>query len=263
MTLGTGLVAVEHINHVAVLTMNDPERRNPLSIEMGFALQNALHAAAADDDIRVIVLTGAGMAFSAGGDIRQFTDFANRAASDVYKEGEATTGLFKTITSLRKPVVGAINGHALGGGLGLAAACHYTVASQTAKFGSTEIKLGLFPLVILPILIANMGERRALEIGFTGEIFNAEAARNWGLVNEIVPQEDVLPRAVAFATQLAEASPLALRIGMDCFVGTRDLEWEKKLDFANALRVVSFLSEDLREGAQAFLDKRKPAWKGR
>ena len=108
-----------------------------------------------------------------------------------------------------------------------------------------------------------MGSKKALEIGFTGEIFKAEKAMEFGLVNKVVAPEQVMETALEFARQLASASPLALRIGMDCFVKTRDMEWNKKLDYAKTLRVISFLSDDLKEGAQAFLEKRQPDWKGR
>lgn len=248
---------------IGVIEMNDPESRNPLSQEMCYSLIHAFRSAEANEDVHVIVLTGAGKAFCAGGNIKEFAAYQEKRASQVHKEGEATTILFQTITSLRKPVIGAINGHALGGGLGLIAACHYTIASERAKIGTTEIKLGLFPLVILPIIIEAIGSKKALEISFTGEVFTAEKAKEYGLVNKVVPEENVMQEALEFAGQLASASPLAVKIGMDCFVRTRDMEWNNKLDYANTLRVISFLSDDLQEGAQAFLEKRQPNWKGR
>jgi enoyl-CoA hydratase/carnithine racemase len=250
-------------DHIAIISMNDPERRNPLSKEMGFALQTRIAEASKDNDIYVIVLTGSGNSFCAGGDIKEFSTFHLRPASEIHREGESTTGLFKSLSNLRKPLIGAVNGHALGGGLGLVATCHYVVASEEAKFGTTEIKLGLFPLVILPSLIDAVGPRKALEIGFTGDIFTSKEALEWGLVNQVVPSQSVLPKALAFARRLSAASPLALRVGLDCYVTTRDMEWNKKLDYANTLRVISFLSDDLREGATAFLEKRAPQWKGK
>jgi enoyl-CoA hydratase/carnithine racemase len=145
----------------------------------------------------------------------------------------------------------------------MVAACHYTVASSNAKLGTTEIKLGLFPLVILPIIIEAIGSKKALEISFTGEIFKADKAKEYGLVNKVVAPELVMDEALAFARMLASASPLALKIGLDCFVKTRDMEMNKKLDYANTLRVISFQSDDVKEGAEAFLEKRQPVWKGR
>ncbi|MFP5109452.1 enoyl-CoA hydratase/isomerase family protein [Neobacillus sp. C211] len=250
-------------DHVGIVELNDPESRNPLSKELCLTLIDTLKAAEVNESVHVMVLTGAGNSFCAGGNIKEFAGYQEKLASEIHKEGEATTQLFQTLSSLRKPVIGAVNGHALGGGLGLVAACHYSIASTNAKLGTTEIKLGLFPLVILPVLIEAMGSKKALEISFTGEIFKAEKAIEYGLVNKVVPTEQVMESAMEFARKLASASPLALRIGMDCFVKTRDMEWNKKLDYANTLRVISFLSDDLKEGAQAFLEKRLPNWKGR
>jgi enoyl-CoA hydratase/carnithine racemase len=250
-------------DHVGIIQMNDPESSNSMSQNMCLTLIDTLNAAEANNEVHVILLTGAGSTFCAGGNIKEFAAYQEKLASEVHKEGEATTILFQTLTSLRKPVIGAINGHALGGGLGLVAACHYTVASSKAKLGTTEIKLGLFPLVILPVIIEAVGSKKALEISFTGEIFTADKAKEYGFVNKVVEPEEVLDSALEFSRKLAAASPLALKIGMDCFVKTRDMEWSKKLDYANTLRVISFLSDDLKEGAQAFLEKRQPNWTGR
>lgn len=257
------LVRYQIEDHVGIIEMNDPESRNSMSQNMCLTLIDTLKAAETNNEVHVIVITGAGSAFCAGGNIKEFALYQEKVASEVHKEGEATTNLFQTLTSLRKPVIGGINGHALGGGLGLVAACHYTVASSRAKLGTTEIKLGLFPLVILPVIIDAIGSKKALEISFTGEIFTADQAKEYGLVNKVVQPEQVMDVALKFARQLASASPLALKIGMDCFVKTRDMEWNKKLDYANTLRVISFLSDDLKEGAQAFLEKRQPNWTGR
>lgn len=257
------LVRFQIENNIGLIEMNDPESKNSLSQTMCLTLIDTLKSAEANDGVHVIVLTGAGSSFCAGGNLKEFSRYQEKLASEIHQEGEATTKLFQTLTSLQKPVIGAVNGHALGGGLGLVAACHYTVASFNAKLGTTEIKLGLFPLVILPIIIEAIGSKKALEISFTGEIFKADRAKEYGLVNKVVPPEQVLDEALEFAGMLAAASPLALKIGLDCFVKTRDMEMNKKLDYANTLRVISFLSDDVKEGAEAFLEKRQPVWKGR
>jgi enoyl-CoA hydratase/carnithine racemase len=257
------LVCYQIEKNIGIIEMNDPDSRNSLSQDMCLTLINTLKAAEANNEVHVILLTGAGSSFCAGGNLKEFSRYQEKLASEIHKEGEATTKLFQTLTGLHKPVIGAVNGHALGGGLGLVAACHYTVASSNAKLGTTEIKLGLFPLVILPIIIEAIGSKKALEISFTGEIFKADKAKEYGLVNKVVAPEQVMDEALAFARMLASASPLALKIGLDCFVNTRDMEMNKKLDYANTLRVISFLSDDVKEGAEAFLEKRQPVWKGR
>lgn len=259
-----GQVVKFHVkDNVGIITLNDPERRNPLSQEMCWSLIDHFNSAEANDNVHVILLTGEGRSFCAGGDLKEFTRYQEKRPSEVHVDGEATTELFKKLSNLRKPLIGAINGHALGGGFGLASVCHYSVASDEAKFGTTEIKLGLFPLVILPSVIQAVGHRKALEISFTGEIFSAEKALDLGIVNKVVSNDEVLDEALSFAKQLAKASPLALKIGMDCYVKTRDMEWDRKLDYANTLRVISFLSDDVKEGASAFLENREPVWTGK
>jgi enoyl-CoA hydratase/carnithine racemase len=250
-------------NQIAILTLNHPQKRNPLSESLCWELIEKIKQAEKDDSVHVILLTGAGSTFCAGGDLKEFTNYQEKSASEILEEGKATTELFKTLSSLNKPIIGAINGHALGGGFGLAAACHYSIASESAKFGTTEIKLGLFPLVIMPAIIEAVGPKKALELGFTGEIFSAEKACELGVVNRVVPAELLLEEAMAFANQLASSSPLALKIGLEYYNKARDMEWNKKLDYANTLRVIAFLSSDLKEGATAFLEKREPVWIGK
>lgn len=257
------MVHVEVKDHIAIMTLNQPEKRNPLSEKLCWTLINKLNEAVENDEVHVILLTGAGNAFCAGGDLKEFTNYQRKSASAVYQEGKGTAELFKTLSSLTKPVIGAINGHALGGGFGLAAACHYSIAADTAKFGTTEIKLGLFPLVIMPAIIEAVGPKKALELGFSGEIFSAEKACELGVVNKVVAGSELLEEAFAFAKQLASASPLALSIGLDYYNKARDMEWNKKIDYANALRVMAFLSDNVKEGATAFLEKREPVWSGK
>lgn len=250
-------------DHVAIVELNDPESRNSLSERLCFQLIATLEQLANNDDAHVILITGAGDAFCAGGNIREFSTFREKRASEIHKEGKGTTELFKTVTTLTKPLIGAVNGHALGGGFGLVAACHYAVASSKAKLGTTEIKLGLFPLVILPVIIEAIGSKKALELGFTGRILKAEEAKELGLINQVAEPEDVFEEAFRFAKQLAAASPLALKIGMDCYVNTRGMDWSQKFDYANTLRIIAYQSEDLQEGALAFLEKRQPQWTGK
>jgi enoyl-CoA hydratase/carnithine racemase len=154
-----------------------------------------------------------------------------------------------------------VHGHALGGGCGLVAMCHIAVAAADARLGTTEIRLGLFPLGILPALVHAVGPRRALELGLTGRIFGAEEAERYGLVTEVVEPSALAARALERAAELAAKSPVALAIGLEGHRAAVTFG-PNALDVENLLRVVSFLSDDLKEGAQAFLDKRPPEWQG-
>ncbi|BCJ86121.1 enoyl-CoA hydratase/isomerase family protein [Effusibacillus dendaii] len=206
---------------------------------------------------------GAGSAFSAGGDLAAFSQSALMSAPQHHQEGKANTELFRLGATVKKPLIAAVNGHALGGGCGLVAMCHIAIASETAKFGTTEIKVGLMPFVILPWIRRAVGHRKALEMMLTGDILSAQEAKEMGLVHRVVPADRLAEEAASLACTIAEYSPLAIRLGLDAFYTTEDMDLLKSMDYLNTLRVVSFLSEDLQEGASAFIEKRTPQFKGR
>lgn len=254
-------MVAERDGRVTILTLSRPERRNALSLEVTVALTDALHAADRDPDVGCVLLRGEGRDFCAGADIQEFTAYRGRPAPDVEREGEALVELMRTAWRLRTPLVAAVHGHALGGGCGLVAMSHMAVASEDARLGTTEIRLGLFPLAILPAVVQAVGPRRALEMGLTGRIVSASEAERYGLVSEVVPRERLDGRGLEVARDLAAKSPVAVAVGLEGYRAAVRYGADA-LDMENLLRVVSFLSDDLREGAQAFLDKRPPRWSG-
>lgn len=256
-------VLYEASDGIARITLNDPERRNALSEELVRALISAFRDAEADEEVRVVVLTGEGNAFSAGGDLSAFAQSAKKSAPEHHKEGKAHTELFQLGATMRKPIIAAVNGHALGGGCGLAAMCHITLASEEAKLGTTEINVGLVPFVILPWIRRAVGHKNTLRMMLTGEAMNAEQAKEIGLVQTVVPAEKLGEEAQKLAAKIGGFSPLAIELGLDAFYDTEEMDLMKTLDYLNTLRVVSFLSEDLQEGASAFIDKREPKFTGR
>lgn len=253
----------ETFGRILRITMNRPEQRNPLSEGMCADLIDALGRADASRDISAIVLTGAGDAFCAGGDLREFQRKRAQPSLEVYEEGFATADLFKLLSGITTPVIAAVNGAAFGGGFGLVCASHIAVAAETARFGCTEVRLGLFPLVIQPAIRTALGERRALEVSLTGRIIPAPEALELGVVVRLAPSPEVLAEAMVIAQSIAERSPIAYRLGLQGFIGTRDMPAVQAIDHLNALRVVAFQTEDLAEGATAFLEKRPPNWRGR
>ncbi|MCF8563247.1 enoyl-CoA hydratase/isomerase family protein [Alicyclobacillus tolerans] len=256
-------LVVEVDDYVATVTLNNPEMRNPLTNRLVEELMHALSALDADDAVRAIVLTGSGSAFCAGGNIQEFAATLQKTAPELYKDARRSTPLFQLGSQVRTPLIAAVNGAALGGGCGLAAMCHLALASDKAKFGTTELKLGLVPFVILPWIRRAVGERKALQMMLTAQVFTAQEAKELGLVHKVVAHEELLQQAHWLARQIASYSPLAVGLSLNAFYTTEQAGLTEALDYLSTLRIVSFLSEDLREGSRAFLEKRKPEWKGR
>jgi enoyl-CoA hydratase/carnithine racemase len=255
-------IVVEKRERVGVIYLNRPEKRNPLSKQMTGELLKALLEAEVDSNVGAVVITGKGKTFCAGGDMEDFAKMEFSTAPSIYREGDETTRLFKIAVNYRKPLIAGINGPALGGGLGLAAMCHLAVASENARFGTPEIKVGIFPFVIFPLLVRAMGPRKALAMALTGEIVNAGQALEIGLVNHVVPVGELEEKVLALAGEVAGYSPLVLSLGLNAFNTVMDMEINKAMDYLNTIRVIDFMSQDLKEGAMAFLEKRQPVWKG-
>lgn len=250
-------------DQIATITLNRPDLRNPLTNRLTEELMDAIRAADNDDQVRVIVLTGSGSAFCAGGDIQEFSQNLSKPAPKLYEEGRWSTQLFELGAQVRTPLIASVNGPALGGGCGLVAMCHMAIASDRAKFGTTELRVGIVPFVILPWIRRAVGERNALEMMLTADIFFAERAKELGLVQRVVPHDQLEAETKKTARLIAFYSPLATRLGLDAFYATHSMNLQESLDYLSNLRIISFLSEDLREGSTAFLEKRQPEWKGR
>lgn len=260
--MGYEQIAVEQRGRIAVIALNRPEKRNSLSEQMSGELITALKDADRDDAVGAVVITGKGKAFCAGGDLGDFSQMISKTAPAIHREGRESTELFKMGLHLSKPLIAGINGPAMGGGLGLAAMCHLAVASENAQFGTPEIKMGIFPFVVFPLLIRAVGPRKALAMALTGETLDAGQALELGLVHKVAPAGSLEEEVLNLAGQVAEYSPLVLRLGLNAFNTVMDMEFSKAMDYLNTIRVIDFMSQDLKEGATAFLEKRRPLWKG-
>jgi len=245
---------------VARITLNQPERRNPIGPLMNGELVHALGRAQANGDVRVILLTGAGKVFCAGGDLAQM-------AGQQIAEGQARPAtlveLFTTMHALHKPIVAMVNGHALAGGLGLVCACDLAVASADAELGTTEINLGLWPMMISAEITRSIGRKRALEMMLTGRRLRADEAERIGLVNRVVPADRLETETLVLAHELARKSPSAMRLGLKAFYEAQDLPYRPALEHLLGQLAAVLATEDAAEGIRAFLEKRQPAWKGR
>jgi enoyl-CoA hydratase/carnithine racemase len=245
---------------IALITLNDPDQRNAFTYAMVSELIAALRQAEADDSVRVVLLAAAGKHFSAGGNLREFAVEIDKPAFYHWESGALWEELFSLPPQMTKPVVAAVQGYALAGGCALAALCDLAVASDEAQFGMTEIKIGLFPLVVLPAIRRAVGDKKALELSLTGAIFDAQEALRIGLVNRVVPGAELEESALTLARDLAEKSPEALQLGKRLFWDTAGMTYSQALSYGRSLRVNYMLSEDLREGIAAFMEKRKPNW---
>lgn len=247
-------------DHLARISLNDPDQRNALTYAMVGELIAALRQAEANDAARVVLLGAVGKNFSAGGNLREFAAEVDERAFRHWQSGALWEELFALIPQMTKPVVAAVQGYALAGGTGLTALCDLAVAADDAQFGMTEIKIGLFPLIVLPALRRAVGDKKALELSLTGAIFDAHEALRIGLVNGVVPAAELEESALALARDLAEKSREALHLGKRLFWDTAGMTYSQALAYGRSLRVNYMLSEDLREGITAFMEKRKPNW---
>jgi enoyl-CoA hydratase/carnithine racemase len=264
-------IAYEVAEHVARITLNRPAARNALDERMTMELLDALARAKADEDVRVIVLTGAGdKAFCAGADLgglgAQLRDPAT-AATDSAAHGDPIRDsgayrLFTAFPALGKPIIARLAGHAIAGGLGLAVSCDLVIAADDVKLGTPEVNVGLWPMMIMAIINRNVPPKQAFKLYYTGRSVTAREGVEMGLVTEVVPRDALDDRVDELARTIAAKSPLGLRMGRDAFfaVDRRPLD-DQIAELLERLVVLS-ATEDAKEGIAAFLEKRAPRFTG-
>jgi len=256
----------EQDGHVVTLTMNEPERRNPLTgntaVPEFIAAIDRIHN---DRHVRAVILTGAGSAFSSGGDVRNMLRQANGAVTGMDIRHEYRTGIQRiplALFNLEVPVIAAVNGAAIGAGLDLACMCDVRIASEKARFAESFVKLGIIPgdggAWLLTRLI---GMSRAAEMAFTGDTIDAKQAEQWGLVSRVVAPEELLPAANELAARMAANPGHAVRLAKRLLRESLHTRLDTLLEMAAAFQALAHQTDDHREAVAAFLEKRPPVFK--
>jgi enoyl-CoA hydratase/carnithine racemase len=247
---------------IATVTINNPAKRNALAWNTLSELRDAVGRAKADRDVRAVILTGAGeQAFSAGADLSGIA--AGASALDLHESRGHLVGLIRELWDLGKPTIAKVRGFCLAGGFGVALSCDILVAATDAIFGTPEINVGIWPMMITVPLIRSMPPKKALELMMTGRRVGAEEGERLGFVTRVVPP-DALDAVVAeLAAELAGKSPVAMRLGRDAFYDVLDLDAGSALAMLQAGLAIVTNTEDAAEGIRAFQEKRPPEWSGR
>jgi enoyl-CoA hydratase len=256
------VVKYEVAEGIATVTLNNPEKRNMLSGQMLNELVDAMKTARDSEDVRAVVLTGAGdKVFCAGADLGGFAAdvplVAKHFATDLFLE------YFRLMPRLGKPSLCAANGHVLAGGMGLALSCDLLIAKEGATFGTPEINVGAFPYMIMAIIYRNVPRKKVNEMMLLGERLSAEEAVEFGLANKVVPAGEFDAAVADWATKLASKSPVLMRLGHDAMYRQQDMAVDDALDYLRSQLSLTFSTEDIVEGVTAFFEKRDPQWKGR
>ncbi len=261
-TMPYNTIELRYDGPVATMTLNRPDKRNAISFEL---IDDLLHAL--DDveksDALVLIVTGAGKAFCSGMDLENLKSLLGRSPEQTRQDSETMVRLFRTLYEFPKVTIAAVNGAAIAGGTGLALLCDFTLAVPEAKFGYTEVRIGFVPAIVSTFLLRQVGEKQARDLLLTGRLFGADEALRLGLINEIVPPENLMTRSRELAAQLLENSPTSLRVTKQLLTDHARAEIDAQIETAIRENAGIRSTADFREGITSFLEKRKPRWSGR
>jgi methylglutaconyl-CoA hydratase len=247
---------------VATITLNRPEKRNALSFELLDELMAALDEVE-QSSAQVLIVTGAGKAFCAGMDLEELKSLLGKSHDENVKDSAHMARIFRRIYDFPKPTIAAVNGAAIAGGTGIATMCDFTVAVPEAKFGYTEVRIGFVAAIVSSILVWQVGHKIARDVLMTGRLFDAVEAYRFGLVNEVVAADQLMPRARQLASQLLENSPSSVRATKKLINGFIAKQLDEQIAAAIDDNAQIRTTDDFREGISSFLEKRKPRWSGK
>ncbi len=242
-------------NHIANIKFNRPEKANALSNKLINDLTKMLEDADHDLNVKAIIISGEGKNFCTGGDLNDLLAMQNKTLEQNYEEIESSIKIFSYGFKIRTPVIASIQGAVRGGGLGIVALSHLSIAEKNATFALPEMKRGLFPFTIFPLLARAVGAKKALELSLMSTVFNADKAKEWGFINEVT-DENPYKRAVEIAEYLASKSELAIRAGLETYNRITDYGIGI-FEHAGLLRALTFKSENFKKGIENFLKSKK------
>lgn len=252
-------ITIETRGNLGILTLDNPTQRNPLSTHTMHNVTAALRRLGASEEVGCVILRANGPVFSAGHDLNEMIDRSLEEEQHIFA---LCTEMMETIQQLTQPVVAAVQGPALAAGCQLVASCDLAVASDTAVFSTPGVKIGLFCSTPMVAVSRVVGRKRALQMLLTGEPVSASTAAQWGLVNEVLPSNELHARAEELGSHIAGASPLTLRIGKQAFYQQIDLPQKEAYAKMTQVMAENALTYDAQEGMTAFLQKRTPIWRG-
>jgi methylglutaconyl-CoA hydratase len=251
---------LDYAGESATITLNRPDKRNAINTAMISELQSAMDEIE-KKKVRVVIMTGAGAAFCAGMDLEMLAAIGKQSPQENQEDSKRMAKLFRRVWSFPRPLIAAVNGHALAGGCGIATLCDFTLSAPDAKFGYTEVRIGFLPAIVSVFLTRQIGDKRARDLLLTGRLVGAEEAHRLGLVSEIVETDRLLGRAAELAEQLIAVSPGSLTRAKRLLVSAEAAAVDADLERAVLENARIRCTPDFQEGLASFLEKRKPVWK--
>ncbi|MGD8372590.1 MAG: enoyl-CoA hydratase-related protein [Syntrophobacterales bacterium] len=253
-------VLVDKQDHIGLITLNRPEEMNTFNVPFARELNDALLEMDQDPEVRVVVIRAAGKHFSTGISLAEFKNKSNKEYREFIRLMDEHN---HTIAKMKKPVIASVKGYALANGAGLIFACDLAVATEDVKIGTTAINVGLICTGPAVPLARSVGRKKTLEMVLTGDMLTATEAERLGLVNRVVPADELEEATMELAGKLAAKSPLAMQIGKTAIYAMQDIPYHQSIDYLSELFAALCSTEDAEEGVRAFLEKRKPSWQER
>ena len=253
-------ILIEKKNQVGIITLNRPQKFNTFSSLMAEELNTALRQLDEDNEIRVVIVKGAGKVFSTGIDV---SEFHGKTPSEYHRWLTLMDQMHLTIASMGKPVIAMVHGYAVANGAGLVAAADFAIMAGDAKLGTTAINVGLLCTGPIIPMSYSLGKKKTLEMLLSGDMIDAKEAERLGLVNKVVPAENLEEETFAFAQKLIDKSPVAIQMGKNFYYQMIDMPFRQRFALNSEIMARLCTTEDVQEGVKAFIEKRKPVWKGK